>query len=62
MLDAIIISDTGNDTFSISSSLRLKLDGRPAVIQNIINYLENDGKIVDPVKWENENNWHCAPK
>ena len=62
MLDAIIISDTGNDTYSVSSSLRLQIDGRPAVIQNIRNYLDNNGKITDPVRGEYENNWHCAPK
>jgi radical SAM superfamily enzyme YgiQ (UPF0313 family) len=62
MLDAIIISDSGDYTYSVSSSLRLQIDGRPAVIQNIRNYLDNDGKIVDPVRGEYENNWHCAPK
>ncbi len=62
MLDAIIIADTGNDTHSISSSMRLQLEGRPAVIQNIYNFIENKGKIVDPIIGENENNWHCSPK
>ena len=62
MLDAIIISDTGNYTYSVSSSLRLQIDGRPAVIQNIRNYLDNNGKITDTVRGEYENNWHCAPK
>jgi radical SAM superfamily enzyme YgiQ (UPF0313 family) len=38
------------------------VDGRPALIQNIRNYIENNGRIVDPVKGENENHWHCAPK
>ena len=62
MLDAIIIADTGNDTFSVSSSFRLQVDGRPALIQNIYNFLENKGKIVDPIKGEKEYNWHYAPK
>ena len=62
MLDAIIISDSGNDTLSVSSSLRLQIDGRPALIQNIVNYLENEGTIVEPVKGEDEQNWHYAPK
>ena len=62
MLDAVIISDTGNDTLSVTSSMRLQLDGRPAVIQNIYNFLENKGKIIDPVEGANENNWHCSPK
>lgn len=62
MLDAIIIADSGSDTYSASSAYRLQVDGKPAVIQNIRNYLENGGKIVAPVKGENEGNWHCAPK
>jgi anaerobic magnesium-protoporphyrin IX monomethyl ester cyclase len=62
MIDAIIISDTGNDTFSASSPLRLQLSGKTALIQNVKNYLNNNGRIVTPVKGENEKNWHCAPK
>ncbi len=62
MIDAIIISDSGDDTLSASSPLRLQLDGRIALIQNVRNYLENNGKIVPPVKGENEKNWHNAPK
>ena len=62
MLDAILISDSGTDTYSASSSLRLQMDGKPALIQNILNFLENDGTIVDPVIGADEKNWHCAPK
>jgi radical SAM superfamily enzyme YgiQ (UPF0313 family) len=62
MIDAIIISDSGNDTFSASSPLRLQLDGKMALIQNVRNYVSNNGKIVVPVEGENERNWHCAPK
>lgn len=62
MLDVIVIAGSGNDTFSVSSSLRLQVDGKSAVIQNVCNYLENQGKIVAPVIGEKENNWHCAPK
>ena len=60
MLDAIIISDSGANTFSASSPLRLQLDGRTALIQNVVNYLEHDGKIIDPV--QGNTNWHCALK
>jgi len=62
MLDAIIISDFGSDTFSASSPLRLQIDGRTALIQNVVNYLQHDGKIVDPVQGEGVSNWHCAVK
>lgn len=62
MLDAIIISDSGSDTYSASSPLRLQIDGQIALIQRVANFLENNGKIVAPVKGENEKNWHGAPK
>lgn len=62
MLDAIIISDSGDDTYSASSPLRLQIDGKVALIQYIKNYVENDGRIMAPVAGENENNWHTAPK
>jgi len=62
MIDAIIIADTGNDSFSASSRLRLQLDGKTALIQNVRNYIKNGGNIVTPIEGENEVNWHCAPK
>ncbi len=62
MIDAVIISDSGDDTLSMSSPLRLQLDGRIALIQNVRNYLKHNGEIVTPVKGENEKNWHYAPK
>lgn len=62
MLDAVIIADSGSDTYSVSSPFRLQVDGRSAVIQNIRNYIENNGKIIDPVRGENAFNWHGAPK
>ena len=62
MLDAIIISDSGDDTYSASSPLRLQIDGKIALIQYIRNYVENNGRIIPPVAGENENNWHTAPK
>jgi radical SAM superfamily enzyme YgiQ (UPF0313 family) len=58
----MIISDFGADTFSASSPLRLQLDGRTALIQNVKNYLENDGKIVEPVQGDRKLNWHGAVK
>jgi anaerobic magnesium-protoporphyrin IX monomethyl ester cyclase len=62
MLDAIIISDFGSDTFSASSPLRLQIDGRTALIQNVVNFIRHEGKIVDPVPGDRVANWHCAVK
>jgi p-methyltransferase len=62
VLDAIIISDTGSETYSASSPLRLQLDGKTAWIQTVRNYLSNNGQVVAPVKGEHENNWHDAPR
>ena len=42
--------------------MRLQLDGRTALIQNVVNFLQNDGKIVDPVPGDGVSNWHCAVK
>ena len=46
MIDAVIIADTGNDTFSASSRMRFRLDGKTALIQNVYNFLKNNGSIV----------------
>ena len=62
MLDAIIISDYGTDTFATSSSMRLQLSGKVALIQNIRNYLENNGRIIEPICGSNGPNWHSAMK
>ncbi len=62
MTDAILISDSGNDTFSATSPLRLQINSKVALIQNVVNFLNNNGQIVPPVHGENEKNWHCAPK
>jgi p-methyltransferase len=62
MLDAIIISDSGADTFSASSPLRLQIDGKIALIQYVRNYLDHNGQLTNPVRGEHEKNWHVAPK
>ncbi len=62
MLDAIIVADSGDDTYSATSPLRLKIDGKIALIQYVKNYIENNGRIIPSVAGENENNWHTAPK
>ncbi len=61
-LDAILIADTGTDTFSGSSPLRLEIDGREALVQVVANCLENDGHIVHPIKGDQEMSWKSAPR
>ena len=62
MLDAIIISDSGDSTFSASSPLRLHVDGKIALIQTLKNYVGNRGALVSPIEGERQDNWHSAPK
>lgn len=61
-LDAIIISDSGEDSLSGTNPLRLKLDGRPASIQVVLNCLEHQGRIVLPIEGDNIMSWSSAPK
>jgi len=60
-LDAIIISNFGIESLSASNPQRLSLNGRVADIQTIINYLQHDGKIEDPIIDFNKENWSSAP-
>ena len=61
-VDAIIISDSGEDSFSGTNPLRLKIDGRIASIQTVLNYLEHQGQIVLPIKGDDTMCWSSAPK
>ncbi|MDD5232584.1 MAG: radical SAM protein [Syntrophales bacterium] len=61
-LDAIIISDIGGDSLSGSSPLRLEIDGRPATLPAVLNFLENGGKITPPVRDEDRLSWSSAPR
>ena len=61
-LDAIIISDSGADSLSGTNPLKLKLDGRIATIQVVLNYLEHQGRIVFPVEGDEIRSWSSAPK
>lgn len=62
MLDAVVISDSGADTYSASSPMRLQLDGRLALIQHVRNFVANGGRLGDPIEGENEKSWRTAPK
>lgn len=61
-MDAIIISDSGASTYSASSPLRFHIDEKLAFIQHVRNFLEHGGRIVHPVRGEEEKNWRVAPK
>ncbi len=61
-LDAILIADTGTDTFSGSSPLRLAIDGREALIQVVANSIKNEGHVVPPIVGDNRTSWKSAPK
>lgn len=61
-LDAIIISDSGNNSLSGSNPLRLTLNDRVGNIQVIHNYVINKGKIVTPIVGDTRMNWSSAPK
>ena len=61
-LDAIIISDSGEDSFSGTNPLRLRLDGRTASIQAVVNYLDHQGQIVLPIEGDGVMSWSSAPK
>ena len=60
-LDAIIISNFGTESLSASNPQRLTLNGKVADIQTIINYLQHNGKIEDPIVGSDRENWSSAP-
>ena len=61
-LDAIVISDFGQQSLSGSSPLRLELDGRTAHLQVVLNYLEHRGNVVLPIDGDDMMSWSSAPK
>jgi anaerobic magnesium-protoporphyrin IX monomethyl ester cyclase len=64
-LDAIIIADTGEDGLPRPNALyppSLKLDKRAATVQAVLNYLENQGRIVPPIKNDGAMTWWSAPR
>lgn len=61
-LDAIIIADCGEDHFSVTSSMKLLVDGRVADIQTVLNFVENEGVVTAPVHGDGKACWSAAPK
>lgn len=62
MCDVILIADNGIDTFSATNPLRLTLDGHPANIQVVRNFISNGGKVVPPIAGDGLYSWESAPK
>ena len=62
MSDVILIADNGVDSLSASNPLRLVLDGYPANIQVVRNFVEHGGKVVPPIAGNSECSWESAPK
>jgi p-methyltransferase len=60
-LDAILIADTGVDTFSHSTPMRVAIEGRMASVQVAANYVENGGRIAPPIRGDNRMSWANAP-
>ena len=60
--EVILIADNGADSLSGSNPLRLDLDGYPANIQVVSNFVEHGGKIVPPIIGDNVSSWESAPK
>ena len=60
--DAIIISDCGTSSFSGTNPLRLRIEGRVADIQTVMNYVANGGRLQPPIEGEERMSWSSAPK
>jgi hypothetical protein len=61
-LDAIIIADSGIDSLSGTNPLKLKIDGKIADIQTVLNFVKNNGQIVHPIEGDRVMSWASAPK
>lgn len=61
-MDALVIADSGADTFSGTNPLKLTIDGRIADIQTVKNIVANNGRLRPPIKGASRMNWAAAPK
>jgi anaerobic magnesium-protoporphyrin IX monomethyl ester cyclase len=61
-LDAIIIADSGADSFSGTNPLKLVLDGRIGNVQTVRNFVENNGRVIPPVAGDGIMSWQSALK
>lgn len=61
-MDAIIIADSGSESVSATTQLRLNLDGNIANIQVVKNFIQNNGRVVAPVIGEGVSSWSSSLK
>ena len=59
-MDAIIIADTGSESVSATTQMRLKIDGYTANIQTVKNFLRNNGHVVPPVIGDGVSGWSSS--
>lgn len=61
-MDVIVIADSGSESVSGTSQLKLMVDDHVATIQAIKNFLDHNGKVVGPVTGEGISNWSSSLK
>ncbi len=61
-MDAIIIADTSSESVSATNKLKLTVDGHIASIQNVINFVQNSGRVVPPVDGDGVSSWASSHK
>jgi len=61
-MDAIIIADTSSESVSATNKLKLTVDGHIASIQNVTNFVQNNGRLVLPVPGEGVSSWASSMK
>ena len=60
-MDAIVVADSGADTFSGTNPLKLTIDGRIGDIQTVQNLVANGGRLQLPIQGACRMNWAAAP-
>jgi len=61
-MDAIIIADSGSESVSATTQLKLNIDGHIANIQTVKNFLSNNGHVIPPVKGDGVSSWASSLK
>lgn len=61
-MDAIIIADSGSESVSATTQMKLTIDEHIANIQVVKNYILNDGQIITPIIGEGESSWASSLK
>lgn len=61
-MDVIIIADSGSESVSGTSQLKLMVDGQVATIQIIKNFLDHNGHVIGPVVGDGISSWSSSLK